>query len=136
MNQRNFLSHETACEENINNSTQDPAILADLNRLADKLQEMRFVIEVPIIITNCFSSIELNRRLGRRDDSQHTLGQAADLIAPKFGSVKKIVFHLKDSGVIVDQCLIEKDHVHVSIRKTGENRNEYAYYLNGVKIPI
>lgn len=51
-------------------------------------------------------------------------GQAIDFTCPKFGSPKKIVDFLQKNKIVVDQCILEKSWVHLSI-KHNQNRNQF-----------
>lgn len=109
--------------------------LENLSRVADTIQEIRTLLGTPIIITSGFRCIELNKLVGGKDTSQHIDGEAVDFISPRFGDVTSIVKKIKESGIEVDQCIIEKsgkkEWVHLS-KKRSKNRNEFATLIDGV----
>lgn len=124
-----FFKSETACERNIKNYTEEPAIIANLNVVASKMQEIRNLLGFPVKINSGYRCLELNRAVGSKDTSQHVLGQACDFVCPEYGSPEQIVDCLIKHGVEVDQCLMEGTWVHISIVKS--NRNQYASLVNG-----
>ncbi len=109
--------------------------LDNLNRSADKAQEIRSLLGVAVNITSWFRCIELNKEVGGKETSQHIDGEAFDFIAPRFGTAAEIVAAIKKSEIEVDQCIIEKsgkkEWVHCSIKR-AKNRNQFATLIDGV----
>lgn len=124
-----FFASETAVERNIKNYTEEPAVIANLNVVASKMQEIRNLLGESIRINSGYRCIDLNRALGSKDTSQHILGQACDFICPRFGTPAQIVECLMKNNIEVDQCLEEGSWIHISIVK--ENRNQFASLKNG-----
>lgn len=124
-----FFASQTAGERNIRNYTEEPAILANLNIVASKMQEIRNLLDEPIRINSGYRCLDLNRAVGSKDTSQHILGQACDFVCPDFGTPQQIVDCLMKNNIEVDQCLMEGSWVHISIVK--HNRNQYASLVNG-----
>lgn len=124
-----FIASATAKANNIDNNIYDPDVLANLNRTADKAQEIRDFLGFSVHGSNFYRCLELNRMLGSKDTSQHPKGQAGDITCPSFGSPKKVFNALLDSEIVFDQVLLEGSWLHYSIREYGMNRNEFAYYL-------
>lgn len=132
----NFLPHEffvseTARRLGIENSTDDISILASLNVVADKMQEIRDAIGLPITITSAYRCPDLNKAVGSKDTSQHLKGQAVDFQCHRFGTAEDIVVFIKEKGIEVDQVLVEQGWVHLSI-KLNDNRNEFATLIDGI----
>lgn len=125
-----FFASVTAKRLGINNDTSDLNILTCLMVTADKMQEIRDLLDSPIKISSAYRCPDLNRAVGSRSNSQHIQGQAVDFTCPQFGSPEKIVKFLKEEGVEVDQCLVESGWVHLSI-KHNKNRNQFAKFTNG-----
>lgn len=125
-----FFFSDTACERNINNTTDDPDIIYNLAVVASKIQEIRNVLCYPVIINSAYRCLDLNRAIGSKDTSQHIKGQAVDFICPDFGTPKQIVSLLMKRGIEVDQCILEGSWVHLSIKKR-DNRNQFASLLGG-----
>lgn len=124
-----FIKSSIAKAKKIDNNVYDPVVLANLNRTADKAQEIRDFLNQPIKITSGYRCLKLNREIGSKDTSQHIKGQAIDFYCPEFRNNSLIVQKLKEHNIIVDQCLMEGSWVHLSIREFGENRNQYAYFM-------
>ena len=78
--------------------------------------------------------MELNRKLGSRDTSQHTLGQAVDIELPGIDN-EEIFYYIKER-LDYDQIILEyydginpdSGWVHVSYVSPEENRrNSFSY---------
>jgi len=123
-----FIKSEKAKMEGIDNGVYYQDVLDSLCITADKIQEVRDLLEQPIKVSSAYRCLQLNRMIGSQDTSQHLKGQAIDFTCPKFGSPQVIVDFLKYKKVEVDQILMEGSWIHLSIKKEG-NRNEFAYYL-------
>ena len=124
-----FINSSTAKSEGIDNNVYDPVVLANLNRTADKAQEIRQLLNQPIKLTSGYRCLKLNRFLGSKDTSQHLKGQAIDFYCPAFKNNALIVQKLKEHNLVVDQCLMEGSWIHLSIREFGANRNQFAYFM-------
>jgi len=130
-----FFYSDKARMLNIDNYTDDVEILDNLITTADKIQEVRSLLKKLIKITSCYRSPLLNSAVGGSPRSQHMKGQAVDFICPQFGTPEEIVKQIKAKGVVVDQCLIERSWVHLSITKDN-NRNIFGYYINNEFKPL
>jgi len=61
----------------------DKAVLANLKRLAEKLEEVRAHLgNRPMIITSGYRDPQYNRLVGGVKNSTHTRGLAADIVVP------------------------------------------------------
>lgn len=128
-NAEEFIYSDTAIRLGIDNTPKDINLIYNGMILADKMQEIRKLLNAPIKINSAYRCLELNRKIGSKDNSQHIQFQACDFTST-FGTPEQIVKFLKENKVEVDQCLIEFDSwVHLSI-KTKENRNQFAYLDN------
>jgi hypothetical protein len=123
-----FIASTTAKKYNIDNNIYDPAILKNLERTANKAQEIRNLLKTPVKINSGYRCLELNRKVNGKDTSQHTKGQAIDFYCPNLIDNKFIILLLQELNLEVDQCLMEGSWIHLSIKETG-NRNQFAYYL-------
>lgn len=111
--------------------------------LADKMQEIRDKLGLPIDISSGWRSPLLNKMVDGKKNSQHLIFQACDWRPVKDGKIcrdrdflNEIVLKIKKSNIEVDQCLIEDSWIHTSI-KGNNNRNEFATYFknnNGKRI--
>lgn len=114
-----FAASQEAARRGIDNDP--PADLhAALRRTAQGLEAVRVILGMaPVNITSGYRCLALNRALGSKDTSQHVTGQAADFIAPRYGSPTEIATALRDSGLEYDQLILEfarggNGWVHVS----------------------
>lgn len=131
-NANDFFKSDTAIKNGILNIPRYYKIdstLVNLELTANKAQEVRELLDKPVIITSGFRCLELNRLLKSKDTSDHVTGCAIDFKS-NFGSPEKIVLFLKEKGIEVNQCIVEKSWVHLSI-KAFNNRNQFAYLLDG-----
>ncbi len=102
-----FLVSDTAERRGIDNDPPLEVVQA-LKRTALGLEAVRVRLGgTPIIITSGFRCLDLNRAIGSKDNSQHVKGEAADFIAPRFGTPQEIVAALRDSGIEYDQLILE-----------------------------
>ena len=115
--------------KNIPNTTQ----LRNLGCLCQNvLQPLRDKLGKPILVTSGFRNEELNRKIGGTPNSQHTRGQAADIIA--YGlSDKELYDFIKNSGIVYDQLILEQTKsgtwVHISYC-SKLNRQQNLLYKN------
>lgn len=130
----------TANNHGINN-TPSPEAKACLKRLAvEVLQPIREAWGQPIVVTSGYRCTKLNAIVGGVKNSQHILGQAADIQAlnPKDnGKLHACIKNLIQSGRIkVGQCIWEygtktcPKWVHVSLPRVGKKNNQFVYYYS------
>lgn len=89
-------------------NTPPDAILPNLKKMADKLEDVRTLLGGRAIIVNsCFRSKKVNDAVGSKDTSSHREGLAADFICPSYGSVFDIIKKIDESLMIFDQLILE-----------------------------
>jgi hypothetical protein len=114
-----FLVSQTAERMGIDNDPPIEVVQA-LKRTAMGLEAVRVRLgSAPIVVKSGYRCLELNRAIGSKDTSQHLNGEAADFIAPGFGTPQEIVAALRDSGIEYDQLILEyaargRGWVHIS----------------------
>ncbi|MCQ2298954.1 MAG: D-Ala-D-Ala carboxypeptidase family metallohydrolase [Bacteroidales bacterium] len=141
-----FLHSATAYKLHISNNP-DLEQMASLQELAiHLLQPLRDRYGKPITITSGFRSVALNAALGGAPNSQHTKGQAADIIADG-GRDNALLFKLIAEHLSFDQLIFEErlrniptpdgQHtlarttwVHVSYIHRGYNRHQMLLTSN------
>ena len=108
----------------LNNQLTSDA-LANIEYLAKNLlQPLRDMYGKPIRITSGYRSVEVNKAVGGSTTSQHTKGQAVDIVADD----NQALFDLIKSNFEFDQLIWEygtdkqPSWVHVSIKKTGNRK--------------
>ena len=94
------------------------------------LEPVRAKFEKPVLITSGFRSLEVNRKLGSSDSSQHCKGQAVDFEIAGVANIQ--VAYWLQANVDFDQLILEyyrpddDQHgwIHVSYNEKGANRKK------------
>lgn len=123
-----LLASATARARNIDNRPT-PEAMENLPYTAEMLQRIRDCLGRPVIITSAYRSPVLNRAVGGVTSSDHTTGQAADIIAPTFGTPYQVAQRLAPlvAQLGIGQLILEgikgKAWVHVSTRTPQRSSN-------------
>jgi hypothetical protein len=89
--------------------------IANLCRLAKFLELLRALVNRPIYVDSAFRSLEINRAIGSKDNSQHCLGCAADIKVLDM-SPYQVMQIVTNSALPYDQAILEFNNwTHVSI---------------------
>lgn len=91
---------------NIDNTPSD-AIIAELKKTAEMLEEVRALLGHPISISSGFRCSALNKAVGSKPTSRHVTGQAADFNCRAFGTQADICRAIEASGIQFDQLILE-----------------------------
>ena len=142
---KNFTLEElvfsiTANNHGINNTPSAEA-RACLKRLAvEILQPIRDAWGKPIVISSGYRCPKLNAIVGGVKNSQHILGQAADIKASnpsENGKLHALIKRMVKNGQIkVGQLIWEYGNktnpkwVHVSLPRVGKTNNQLLYYYS------
>jgi hypothetical protein len=117
----NLSQHFTLEELTVTNhrtldNTPDAVALANLNRLALFLEDVKLVLGgKPIMINSAYRSKAVNDAVGSKDTSQHRLGCAADFRVPGM-TPDEVMRAVLASKLPFDQLIREFDSwTHVSI---------------------
>ena len=117
--QEEFTQSDTADRLNIDNSL--PSELYDnAFKTCQMLERIRFHLNAPVIVTSGYRCEALNKAIGSKPGSDHTLALAADIKAPKAGTPAKIA---KDLASVIDvlnigQIILEfGSWIHVSVAR-------------------
>ena len=118
----NELTKTSTGISNIPNAEHIANLIYLVENLLDKVREK---LAMPITVTSGYRSEAVNRKVGGVATSQHTKGEAADLVcrdnAKLFDILKTMNF---------DQLIWEKGNsvqpawVHVSLKRNGTNRKQ------------
>lgn len=110
------LAELTVTDHRSLDNTPDPAARANLQRLAEFLEQVREVLGGRVVmITSGYRSAAVNAACGSRESSQHRLGCAADIRVPGM-TPDAVVKAITASGLPFDQCIREFDSwTHISI---------------------
>jgi hypothetical protein len=103
-------------------NTPSDELIAKLVFLAEALERVRSALGVPIIVTSGYRCQALNKAVGGVTSGDHTMGRAADIVAPKFGRpytiAKKLAPIIDKLGI--GQLILESIHgkqwIHVSTK--------------------
>lgn len=129
----NFTLHEltrsaTGDRLRIDN-TPPPEHEEKLLLTAELLERVREVLGCPVIVTSGYRSMRLNLAVGGVTSSDHARGQAADIIAPGYGTPYEVAKKLAPlvSTLGVGQLILEgiggKQWVHISTRMASKPVN-------------
>lgn len=97
-------------------NTPGPVEQENLKRLADMLEQVKFVLNgKPIIVNSAYRSAEVNAAVGSKPTSQHRLGCAADIRVPGM-TPDDVCRALIRAGLRYDQLIREFDRwTHISV---------------------
>ena len=110
------LAELTRTDHRTLDNTPDAAALANLQRLAAFLEQVREVLgDRVVVINSAYRSKAVNDAVGSSDKSQHRLGCAADIRVPGM-TPDAVVRAVRASGLAYDQLIREFDSwTHLSI---------------------
>lgn len=103
-------------------NTPPSGLLPQLQETAELLQRIREHLQRPIIVTSAYRGPEVNRAVGGVTSSDHTRGQAADIVVPAYGTPYEVAKALAPQVSVlgIGQLILEgvkgKQWVHVSTR--------------------
>ena len=115
---KNFNVKEFDCKDG---SNTPPDVRFNLQVLANNLQVLRDHIDMPIHINSGYRSPSYNERIGGVKNSQHLLGNAADITTKKYssGGLAAVIEKLIEEGKMKQGGLgIYPGFVHYDIRET------------------
>ena len=126
---REFVVSRTAMVNNIDNTPTDEAVERLRQLCTHVLEPLRRRFGV-IRVTSGYRCAELNRLVGGVKNSQHTLGEAADLHVGSAEVGRKmyawIVSHTDYDQVLFEHSNDKKSRwLHVSYRADGHNRRQH-----------
>jgi len=118
-----FTASDTAARLGIDNSLPDELREA-AHRTLEMMERIRFHLDAPITITSGYRCEALNKAVGSKPGSDHTLAFACDFKAPKAGTPYEIAKDLASViGIVgIGQIILEyaslngSGWVHVSTR--------------------
>lgn len=114
-----LVSSNKATQLGIDN-TMPEELLPRLVLVAEMLERIRTLLNVPMIVTSGYRCEALNRAVGSNSTSDHVQGHAADFVAPAYGTASQIAQKLAPmvSVLGIGQIILEgvkgKQWVHVS----------------------
>jgi uncharacterized protein YcbK (DUF882 family) len=109
-----LIASQTAARKGLDN-TPNATEVANLVRVAALLEEVRALLNKPILINSGFRSKAVNDAVGSRDTSQHRIGCAADIRVPGM-TPKEVVEACIKANIGYDQIIEEFDSwTHISV---------------------
>lgn len=104
----------------------DANAINNLTRVAQLLEQVRKIINKPIIINSAYRSKPVNDAVGSKDSSQHRLGCAADFRVSGM-TLNAVCDAIKQSDIQFDQLILEfNSWIHISVpnKPTDTPRNQ------------
>lgn len=93
----------------------------NLTRLANLLEQVRELLDKPIMINSGFRCKKVNDAVGSKDSSQHRIGCAADIRVPNM-TPDQVVKAIMASEIQYEQIIREFDRwVHISVPNTASD---------------
>lgn len=119
-------------------NTPTPAALANLRQTAQMLERVRAHLGgVPILVTSGYRSRPVNSAVGGATSSDHIQGQAADVLAPRYGTpydiAKALAPHIAALGIgqIIYEVGANSRWVHLSTRVPSKPANRVITIVVG-----
>lgn len=109
-------------------NTPNVEIKQNLTALVDNiLDPLREAWGKPIIVSSGYRCPTLNKAVGGVKNSQHTLGQAADIhtVSDTVEDNKKLYQLIRELDLPVDQCINEYNYNWVHVSYSQKNRRQY-----------
>lgn len=130
-----LCASDTAAACGIDN-TPGEAIVANLTRLAEVLEEVRrILLDQPILITSGYRCPALNEACGGAENSAHLSGLAADFVCPDYGTPHDVCIAVEPYMAVleIDQLIYETTWVHMGLPvPPGEPRYQCLTIRDGV----
>ena len=113
------LTHSEVAERKNLDNTPNALEVSNLVRLAALLEEVRSLLNKPILLNSGFRSKAVNDSVGSKDTSQHRIGCAADIRVPGM-TPKQVVEAVIASDIGSDQIIEEfGSWTHISVPDTA-----------------
>jgi len=113
------LTHSEVAERKNLDNTPNALEVSNLVRLAALLEEVRSLLNKPILLNSGFRSKAVNDSVGSKDTSQHRIGCAADIRVPGM-TPKQVVEAVIASDIGYDQIIEEfGSWTHISVPDTA-----------------
>jgi uncharacterized protein YcbK (DUF882 family) len=116
------LTRSEVAERKGLDNTPNASEIANLTRLAALLEQVRSLLNKPIMLNSGFRSKAVNDSVGSKDSSQHRIGCAADIRVPGM-TPKQVVEAVIASDIGYDQIIEEfSSWTHISVPNTIETK--------------
>jgi hypothetical protein len=88
----------------------------------------------PLRFKSAYRSQHLNMAIGGDENSQHTKGEAVDILVdpPSDGwkMMRYIIEHLKFDQLILERDSVDPIWLHVSLKRKGKNRRQIMFKVH------
>jgi hypothetical protein len=127
-----FTASQSAARAGLDN-TLPPSLYANARRVCERLERVREVLRVPIVVSSGYRCPALNTLIGGAPESRHQLALAADITAPEFGAPITVARAIIGAGIGFDLLIYEfGTWVHVGLAPEGEpERHEVLHIDHG-----
>ena len=116
------LTRSEVAERKGLDNTPNASEIANLARLAALLEQVRSLLNKPIMLNSGFRSKPVNDSVGSKDSSQHRIGCAADIRVPGM-TPRQVVEAVIASDIGYDQIIEEfSSWTHISVPNTIETK--------------
>ena len=121
---------QTAKEKGIDNTPTDEQIKNLVQLVEHVLDPLRTAYGKPINVTSGFRCKELNKAIGGSETSQHTKGEAADIVPKERKDLKSLFRLILTENLPFDHLIFERcTWIHVSMRGNKQfQRGEILTY--------
>ena len=121
---KEMINSDTAKSKGIDNTPTWSVVLNLLELVQNVLDPIRESYGKPIIVNSGYRCIELNRAIGSKDNSQHTLGLAADITVGSKEANKQLFKFVQSNIDKWDQLIDEHDYqwIHISYNKNNNRK--------------
>ncbi|WP_407639838.1 YcbK family protein [Anaerovibrio lipolyticus] len=118
-----FSKAETECHCGCGGNVINPLLLQTLDQLRD-------MIGGPLELSCAYRCPAHNREVGGVDNSQHVLGNAADVLVPDYGhcnTAEQLAWYATEIGFDGIGIYPESGFVHVDVRDGGKSPGVYRW---------
>lgn len=111
-------------------NTPDKAMVLKLTDTAKKMDKVRSLLGVPVIVLSGYRSPLVNIGIGSKSTSQHLKGEAVDFKTHKYNP-SEIVQKIIDSEIEFDQLILEYESwVHISFKHLAKNNRNQVLIID------
>lgn len=116
-----MTASQTASRDGLDN-TPDAQALANLGLLCQTLEQVRSLVQTPVLVSSGYRGEAVNRRVGGAINSAHQFGLAADITVGDL-SARELAVLIRDSALAFDQLILEYDSwVHLAVSPVRQRR--------------
>ena len=121
---------QTATRKGIDN-TPSPEVEANMVEAANRMEEVRDLLDAPILVSSWFRCLKLNSSIGGSATSAHGQGWAIDFTAPQFGTPQDVWRKIHASRLTWDQLIFEGTWTHISFDPKERMQVMTAHFTGG-----